>query len=141
MRRRSIIPILILLVAGGLALMGRSRTTEADGHVQRYVERLVEDAAADPPVRLDLRATDPLVSEIFRKRLNALGDEVRMSGGEFVVETRRASPGDAAADYFTHLAVVTIAARPRLKLRLRHDGEAETIAVISVSDLPEDLVD
>ena len=128
--RLVVMPLLILAVAGSLAVWGsqqRQRTTE---QVREMVQQVCYEMAHDGDATQQLAATDPLVARPLRSRLRNLLDEQALDTLEIHVAAGDVDEIGSARQPATHIAVIRVAGTDRLGLRLLHSGEDEPITVI-----------
>jgi hypothetical protein len=129
--RRLVMPLVILAVAGGLAVWNTHRRQVQAVDVQRLVTDLCDDLAAGRDPSPHLRGTDTLITGPLLARLRSVLDT---SGGPDKV-TIVAEPGDTevlgtAGQEATHTALLLVDGRAVLGLRVLHPGSIEDIAII-----------
>ena len=132
MRRFSIFPLIIVLVALGIAWWSRSRGLQHDADATAFAQAVVDAVVADPPRRPDLRGTDALLRDEVARRLAAVGNAVRAGQGMATVTVVRGDDTPRADGSATHTATVRIGDEVVLVLRLRHDGDAAKIGIVGV---------
>jgi hypothetical protein len=130
--RRVTMALVILAVAGGLAVWSSHRQAMQAEEIRRLVLDLCDDLAAgrDPSPRLqgsDVLITGPLVS-----RLRPVAELARGRAGalEVVVKPGDTPEAGTAGPAATHSAVIRVDGRELLGLRVVHPGSGRDIAII-----------
>jgi hypothetical protein len=125
-------PLAILVVAGGLALWGSHRRTEQAEEVRRLVLGLCDDLVAgrDPAARL--QATDALIAGPLVPRLRSVAELGGGRAGALVVVVEPGDTPDAGTvgPQATHTALIRVDGRDVLGLRLIHPVGNGDIAII-----------
>ncbi|MHC4217779.1 MAG: hypothetical protein ACYSU7_04905 [Planctomycetota bacterium] len=130
--RRLILPLAIVAVAGGLALLNSHRRAAQADDVHRLVTDLCDDLAAGRDPASHLQATDALITRPLVSRLRSAIDRAGGRPGALVVV---AEPGDTPqvgtiGQTATHTAVLSVDGVEVLGLRVVHPGKNGDIAII-----------
>ncbi|MHC4100925.1 MAG: hypothetical protein ACYS15_01095 [Planctomycetota bacterium] len=130
--RRLVMPLAILIVAGGLSVWGSHRRAEQAEVIRRLVLDLCDDVAdgRDPAPRL--RSTDALITKPLVSKLRGATD---LAGGRagalsIVVEPGDTTEAGTVGQRATHTAVIRVDGRQVLGLRLVHPVRNGDLAII-----------
>jgi hypothetical protein len=130
--RRLILPLAIVAVAGGIALVTSHRRAAQADDVQRFVTDLCDDLAAGRDPASHLQATDTLITKLLVSSLRSVVDQTGGRAGALAV---MAEPGDTPqvgtiGQAATHTALLSVDGVEMLGLRVVHAGKGGDIAII-----------
>ena len=125
-------PLVIVVVAGGLALWGSHRRGEQAEEVRRLVVGLCEDLVAGRDPAPGLQGTDPLITGPLLSRLRSVAD---LAGGRDGALAVVVEPGDTPEAgtvglEATHTALILVDGRKVLGLRVVPPVRNGDIAII-----------
>ena len=124
--------LVILVVAGGLAVWSAHRRSEQAGEVHRLVLALCDDLAAGRDATARLHGTDSWIAGPLLARLQSAADRAGGRAGALAVVVGAGDRPDAgtAGPEATHTAVIRVDGREVLGLRVLHPGAGRDIAII-----------
>ncbi|MHC4128025.1 MAG: hypothetical protein ACYTE6_10775 [Planctomycetota bacterium] len=130
--RRLTTALVILVVAGGLALWSSHRRGEQADEVRHLVLTLCDDLAAGRDATARLHGTDTWIAGPLLVRLQAAADLAGSRAGALTVVV---APGDTpeagtVGREATHTAVIRVDGREVLGLRIVHPGAGRDIVII-----------
>jgi len=126
--RRLLLPVMTLLVAGGLVTRQSSLAPRRLAEVQALITTLVADAQPPRPSTAAIGATEPVISDMSRQPLADLVAQSKAAGIEPAFSLTSGDVPDAG-DVATHHAVFVAPDGSRLILRIHHDGSAAPIII------------
>ncbi len=130
--RLIVMPLLVAVVAGGIAVWSNRKQARQTAEVQARVVALCRDLAEGRDPSAHLAGTDPFLARELLERLGPLAQESARADHvvEVVVSAGDAPPRGTVPGAATHSAVIRGAARDALVLRLVHTGRDDGGIVI-----------
>jgi len=130
--RRLVMPLAILVVAGGLSVWNSHRRAEQAEVVQRLVIDLCDDLAAGRDPAPHLQSTDTLIRSRLVSKLRWAVDLAAGRAGALsvVVEPGDTTEAGIVGQEATHTAVIRVDGRDVLGLRVVYRGPHGDIAII-----------
>lgn len=124
-------PLVVLLVAGALALWSGQRATDRSEEVRVLVRGLCEDAAAGRDPSALLAKTDPALARLLAERLRE-AVETGADAIEIIVTAGDTPEAGTVPQEATHTAVIRVNGDDVLGLRVDHAGGSRDIAIIGL---------
>ena len=126
-RRRMLLPVLTAVVAVVVWMYSERVGPGRDADVERFVRRLIEEAAPPRPTMSGIPDTERVISDLVRETLR----DMRADGSppSFTLHRRESGEGHAQA---THTAIVLDDSGARLALGLRHPGDAARLGIVGI---------
>jgi hypothetical protein len=129
--RRLVMPLTILIVAGGLAIWSGRQQQQQTAQVRRWAHTLCDDLECGrvpgPQLKTDAALTAPLATQ-----LQAVADQANGRAGALSVVVTAGDAFDAGVvpHEATHTAVIRIDGADTLGLRVVHEGRPDDITII-----------
>jgi hypothetical protein len=122
-RRRLLMPMVILLVGGSLAVWASQQQSQRSRAIQQLIMGICETATRGGDVRMLLPTDSPVLDGPLAAALTDVCGGADIASIDVTVRT-----GDMDGSHgATHLAVISVLDVPRLAVRLRDDDDGAAI--------------